>query len=897
LLKKSPVFKMSVVAISAFVILAIAVICGIYMNYMEYLEIGQQYTSVFWVDFNAKSLTFGISFILFFAIVFMNFSFIRSNLSGIDNSFSYLKKHFWFVISSIVIAIILSVISLKTVSDTIMPFLNSEFFGKGDPIFYMDIGYYVFQRPFYIAMISMLQSAMAFMIFFTAIMYIIFYGKFDFYNMKNILKEKGVIIHLISLIIIYFIIKAVTYKFVQESILFTQNSGFVGADYTNIKVWLKYYNAIPIIIVLAVILTIIFILRQKVKHAICSVMVYPVAFIITTLIASIVNVMVVDPNEMSVQSEYIQHNIDYTRSAYNLDNVVERAYEINNDLNEEKIMNNLDTVDNIRITDFDQTVNVLNQLQSLKTYYSFSDSDIVTYTLGGETTAVSIAAREINTDKLDDSAKTYVNEKMRYTHSTGVVANKINSVNDNGHLDFIVKNIPVTSEYEELHISQPRIYYGETKNNYVIVGTKDGELDDINKEGYFYQGQGGIGLNFFNKIILAVREADFKMLVSSQITSNSKILLNTNIMERVKKIAPFLKYDSDPTIVVDTDGTLKWIIDAYTTTEFYPYAQYTGDINYIRNSVKVVVDAYNGTVKFYIIDQTDPIIKCYNKIYPDLFEKTSFPLSLKEHIRYPMDIFTMQSNILEKYHITNANEFYQRKGVWSVSNEKMYEGKSQPVKPYYNYMKVDGDKAELVLMLPYTLAGKDNMISWLAVRCTGENYGQMIINNFTQSENVSGTYQIENIIDSDSEISKDISLWESSGSSVIRGNMLVVPIQNNLLYVEPLYITSGTDGSSLPQLARIVVSYNDKVVSEPTLNGCFEKLFGIKRETKDEDEESLDDYIKNVINSYNLVKETSQSGDWNGFGKAMQRLDNDINNLNGQVNMNDAQSTGEEMEK
>ena len=880
-MKNNPVVKMVVATVIAFFAFAAFVTCGIYMNYMEYLEIGTKMTSVFWVDFNAKALTVGISFVIFFIVIFSNFIIIRSNLVGIDNSFSYLKKNFWFVIFSIVIALALAVISSTKISSTIMPHINSEFFGKGDPVFYKDIGYYVFQRPFYISISEVLLAFSGLLIFVSAILYAVFYGKFDFYNMKSILKEKGVVIHIISLIMVYFVIKAVTYKFMGEEILFSRNANFVGADYADIKVWLKFYKIVPVILIAVVVVTTFFTLRQKFKPAILTVLVYPLIFIGTTIIASVVNTIVVDPNEMVVQNDYIQNNINYTRSAYNLDNAVEIDYEVKNNLDETKIVENINTINNIRINDFDQTVNILNQVQSLKTYYSFSDSDIVTYTLDGEPTAVSIAAREINTDRLADSAKTYVNMKMRYTHGFGVAANKINTVNANGHPNFIVRDIPVTSDYEELAVKEPRIYYGETKNDYVIVGTKDGEMDDVAGNGYAYQGKAGIGLNLFNRLILSLREADFKMLLSNQISSNSKILLNTNIMDRVNKIAPFLTYDKDPTIVIDDDGSLKWIIDAYTTTPYYPYSEYYGDYNYIRNSVKVVIDAYHGTTQFYIIDKTDPIIKSYARIYPYLFEKSEFPKTLAEHVRYPMDIFNVQSAMLQKYHISNAAEFYQNKGVWSVANEKISEGATQSVKPYYNYMSVDNQKAELVLMIPYTLANKDNMISWLAVRCTGENYGQMIIYHFSQNENIAGTYQVENRIDSDSVISKDISLWESSGSSVIRGNMLVVPVANNILYVEPIYITSGKDNSALPQLARIVVSYNDKVVAEPTLADCFKKLFGvtIKEDSDIEQADDIQTYIQRVIASYNDVKNYSQAGDWQAFGNAMSELDNDVNNL------------------
>ena len=886
---KNPVLKMCIVIAICVLIVVGIVTCGIYLNYMEYLEINPEFTSIFRIDFNANLLTFACAFVIFFVLLISNVFILKSNLLAIDNSFGYLKKNSLLYILSFFFSLVFSVMASNAVSDTIMPYLNSEFFGKGDPIFNKDIGYYVFQRPFYISIADTFSFFTGFLIFSVAILYLVFYGKFDFYNLKNILKEKGIVTHEITLIMIYFLIKAVAYKFIKEDILFDSAGNFVGADYVGLNVWLKFYNVAPIIIIAIVIATTVFILRQKLKPAFLTVMIYPVLFIATSIIAGIVNVMVVDPNEMAVQSAYIQHNIDYTRSAYGLDKAVENDYDIKYDLDAVKIERNLGTIDNIRINDFDQTVNILNQLQSLKTYYKFTDTDVVTYTINGEPTAVSIAAREINTDNLEDSAKTYINTKMRYTHGFGVVVNKMNTINDLGQPDFIVKDIPVNSQFDELKVTEPRIYFGETDNDYVIVGTKDGETDDVAQGGYYYQGKSGIGLNWFRRLILSVREADFNMLFSNQITKNSKILLNTNIIDRVKKVAPFLKYDNDPTIIID-NGSLKWIIDAYTTTEYYPYSEYTGEYNYIRNSVKVIVDAYHGDVKFYIIDKNDPIVKCYSKIYPNLFEKNDIPVSIAEHIRYPMDIFNVQSAMMQKYHIKKAPDFYQKKGVWSFANEKTAENITQPVKPYYNYMSVESGKTELVLMIPYTLSNKDNMISWVAVRCTGENYGQLIVYNFSQSENISGPYQVENRIDSDANVSKDISLWESSGSSVIRGNLIVVPVENNLLYIEPIYITSGIDGSALPQIARIVMTYNDVVVSEPTLGACLQRLFAY---TMPEDEitetdvsDDLNLYVIKAIDSYNDVKNYSQSGNWEEFGKAMNQLDVHMNNLQNKINEN-----------
>jgi hypothetical protein len=363
------------------------------------------------------------------------------------------------------------------------------------------------------------------------------------------------------------------------------------------------------------------------------------------------------------------------------------------------------------------------------------------------------------------------------------------------------------------------------------------------------------------------------MLVSGYITPESKILLNRNILKRVQRVAPFLEYDDDPYIVITGDGKLKWIIDIYTTSNYYPYSQSIGNINYIRNSAKAVVDAYDGTVEFYITDRSDPIINVYNNIYPDLFNKDKLPEDMAQHIRYPEQLFKIQAQIFRKYHMTNPVAFYNKADLWEISQEK-YRGQSKNVDPYYNLMKLPdiSTREELVLMIPYTLVKKENMVSWLAVRSEGDSYGQMVLYKFPKGINVYGTMQIENRIDSNPDISRELSLWDQGGSSVIRGNLLVIPINNSLLYVEPIYITAANE-SSLPEVKRIVVAYGDQIVMEPTLERALNVLFGGAQPVVPSKGESVTDIIERALKTFQDVKAYTRENDWENFGKAFKQLD------------------------
>ncbi|MBQ7040310.1 MAG: UPF0182 family protein, partial [Clostridia bacterium] len=503
--------------------------------------------------------------------------------------------------------------------------------------------------------------------------------------------------------------------------------------------------------------------------------------------------------------------------------------------------------------------------------------------------------REISKNNLEDAAKNYLNERFRFTHGFGVAMSKINSVTSKGQPDYLISNLVPEKKEGVPEITQPRIYFGQLTDDQVVVNTKIRELDysEGTKDIEFdYDGPAGIQLTFWNKLLFAFKTGDFRMLIANQITPKSRLLINRNIVERVKKVAPFFKYDTNPVIVIDDDGTLKWVIDGYTTSSELPYSQYTDGYNYIRNSFKVTVDAYTGEVQFYIIDNTDPIVQVYSKIYPTLFSKEDIPESIITKSKYPEYLFSTQCKIYAQYHAEDPTIFYNKNDMYAVANEK-YEQDVRPVAPYYNIMQLDAfnkEEAEMILMLPYTLTNRENMVSWIAVGCEGENYGKIISYKFPKDYTVYGPLQIENMIDNDPEISKEMTLWNSGGSNVIRGNLLVIPIKDTILYVEPVYITTDNQ-ASLPLLQRVIVGCGEEIVMEETLEDALKKLFRISSSsdqtatpdntTQTESIEIYDDKnsVKAVVDAYNTVESAFSKGNWAEFGEGMEALKQAVSDL------------------
>lgn len=536
---------------------------------------------------------------------------------------------------------------------------------------------------------------------------------------------------------------------------------------------------------------------------------------------------IVDPNEISREQPYIQRSIEYTKLAYNLDEMETVEYPVGQ-LNVEELKNNQDIIENIRILDQNATHTTYSQQQELRRYYEFADVDVDRYMVDGKYTQVMIAPREMKQEEIPEQSKNFNNLMFQYTHGFGLAMSPANRVTSTGLPYYLVKDIPPVSE-GGIEIRQPRIYYGELTSNNVIVKTRLAELDYTdgdNNQDYYYEEESGIPMKGINRLLLALRDMEYRYLFSSYITEESLYLETRNVLDRARRIAPFLSYDNDPYLVITDEGRLVYLLDAYTHTSRYPYSQaYTAEgPNYLRNSVKVAVDAYNGQVDFYLFDEKDPIAATYANIYPGLFRsKEEMPQDLRRHVRYPETMFEIQSLMLQDYHMTNPVVFYNREDRWAFADQII--GSERAVQePYYTISRLPGEREEeFVLLRNFTPYGRDNMVGWLAGRSDGENYGKLLLYTFSKGSQILGPMQVESQIDQDAEISSQLSLWGQAGSQLIRGNMLVYPVDDSLLYVEPLYLSS--DQNRYPQLLRLFVYYGDQIVMAETLDEALEELF------------------------------------------------------------------------
>ncbi len=588
------------------------------------------------------------------------------------------------------------------------------------------------------------------------------------------------------------------------------------------------------------------------------------AIFVTGIIPNLVQWLIVQPNELERELPYIKHSIEYTRKGFNLDKIKVETFDPNAKLTYTDIKKNNLTINNIRLWDKRPLLQTNRQLQQIRLYYEFSDADYDRYSILTEKPSgqlstdlqkqqVLISPRELNYELVPEKAKTWVNKHLVYTHGYGFTLSPVNRVTEGGLPEFFVKNIGADPRLDEdttlevspriqniIPIGKPRLYYGLLTNTQIMTSTQVKELDfPLGNENIYniYDGEGGIVIGTgWKRLLFAYYLKNWQMLFTDNFTSETKLLFRRNILERVKAIAPFLHYDSNPYLVVaDSNSTsvdhnyLYWMIDAYTTSNLYPYSDPEGaEFNYIRNSVKVIIDAYNGKVKFYYLEaDQDPIISTLKQVFPNLFDPIEeMPIMLRQHIRYPVDLFSIQSQHLLTYHMSDPIVFYNREDLWRVPVE-IYADKQQPVEPYYLIMRLPTEKSEeFILLQPFTPASRNNLVAWLSARSDLEHYGNLLLYRFPKQRLIFGPEQVEALINQTPEISEQISLWNRQGSRVIQGNLLVIPIEQSLLYVEPLYLEATEN--SLPTLVRVIVASENRIVMRPTLEQALKDVFQVK---------------------------------------------------------------------
>jgi len=776
-------------------------------------------------------------------------------------------------------------------------FLHPTPFNIIDPIFGKDIGFYVFQLPFYEFLYRLFVWALFLIAFWVAAAYFVA-ESIGGGQGKGFLKSDAARYHLSALAAVYFLARAFGYQLDQYNLLHSAGGIVYGPTYTDIHANLLAYKILfwVSIVIAIIILVNIFMKRFRlVMYSIATMVI--ISVLVGGIYPIIIQKIVVVPNELNKETPYIENSIRFTRMAYNLDEVDKKEFPAGRTLTADDIRNNMDTVENIRLWDYRPLQSTYSQIQEMRTYYELKSIDVDRYIINGVYRQLMLSPRELNQEQLPDNAKTWVNQRLKYTHGYGIVASPVNQVTTEGLPQLMIKDIPPVTG-SDVKVERPEIYFGESTDNYVIVNAREEEFDypsgDVNAYS-MYQGNNGVKVgSLLKRALFALSLGDYKLLLSSEVTSDSQVLYYRNINQRVPKIASFLKYDADPYMVIE-GGKLYWIWDAYTTTNMYPYAEpFEGGLNYIRNSVKVVVDAYSGVVDYYISDDSDPLIKTYSSIFPGMFKPLGdMPAGLRNHIRYPSDMFMVQANKYLNYHMEDPVVFYNKEDQWNLPAE-MISGNKQNMEPYYTIVKLPGEsKSEYIQILPFTPHKKINMISWLAGRSDGENYGKLLLYEFPKQELVYGPQQIEARIDQDSYISQQITLWSQKGSAVNRGNLLVIPIKDSLLYVEPLYLQS--EQSKMPELRRVIVAHGDKIVMEPTLEEALNKIFGkgsavqeIQQPQGQEPQPGTTiDSVKGLAAEASRIYEEGQSkikaGDWAGYGESTKKLKEILDQLSRQT--------------
>jgi uncharacterized membrane protein (UPF0182 family) len=648
---------------------------------------------------------------------------------------------------------------------------------------------------------------------------------------------------------------------------------------------LPAYNALAIILGVAAVLMLANIYLRKAWAVWVPLAVWLVASLLLLDAApAIIQRLIVTPDELAREKQYIERSIEYTRQAFDLTDITEIPFAGDTALTREDLEANQDTVENIRLWDWQPLQRTYRQLQEIRTYYEFGDVDVERYTLADGPRSVMLSAREMRIDQLPEQAQTWINEHLIYTHGQGVVLNAVNEVTEEGLPELLVQGIPPRSSDPALEINSPEIYFGEMENNYVIVGTTENELDypqGATNVYTRYQGEDGIRLDsLWRRLIFSIHFGDLPILISRSITDESRMLMHRQIQDRIENVAPFLWLDADPYIVI-SEGKLFWIQDAYTFSNRYPYSEPVntgaGKVNYLRNAVKVVVDAYNGSLTFYAADPEDPILQTYKGIYPELFTPyEAMPEALRQHVRYPEDLFSIQARMYMTYHMRDVQVFYNREDLWQQAIE-VRGGQEVLVEPYFVIMRLPGKKeSDFMLMLPLTPAGKDNMIAWLYADSDGEDYGEMGVLEFSKQELIYGPRQIEARIDQDPVISQQLSLWNQRGSQVIRGNLMVIPVDGGLIYVEPIFLQA--ESGRLPELKRVIVAHGSHISMGNTLAEALTGAFsGQPPRPVEEIEDTVpaNNVAALVLSAqahYEAAQECLARSDWTCYGREQDAL-------------------------
>lgn len=845
-------------------IIALAVIFSLsvyyYTEFLWFESVG--YGNVF-----LTYLAYSVGFSLLIFVIFMVFLTI-TNLVIRQVTMEFLGEPFKIPHLLDLIISIFATFSTQNLWKSMLFYFNASDFGIKDPIFGIDAAFYVFKLPFLKTILgatlaaAMTSAAIAIFAYIYAFRWVKSFEEF-----KEIFPSSG-FLHLGLNAFLILSLTAALIFISRYEIVHSQRGLLSGAGYVEANILspsLLFVSAIAVITGVASAYLIAKRNFEMLGYVIATFV--AVSILAAVVIPFTVQKFQVEPSELSYESKYLNYSIHYTLYAYGLQNVDHRYFEYNPIVKYEDVEKAKATIDNVRVWDHRPISDVFRQLQQIRTYYFINDVDVDRYYINGSYVQLLLAARELSTDLLPSKAQTWLNKHLIYTHGYGIVASPVNAISKEGLPDFFLYDIPPKGE---IKIERPEIYYGEMTDNYVVVNTLLEEFDYPKGDVTVftkYAGDGGVKLDYMRKLLYAFRFGDVNLILSSYITDESRLLMHRNIVERVSTIIPFFVYDDDPYVAI-IDGQIYWIIDAYSMLNGFPYSAEIGGYSYMRNPVKVFVNAYNGSVKFYIVEE-NAYVKTLENALP-VFER-DMPQEFRKHIRYPKDFFKVQASIYSTYHMKDVTAFYNREDVWEVPHEK-FEGENVQMEPYYVMLAIE-DKPEFVLILPFTPKNRDNMIAWMAARCD-EKYGELIVYEFPKSELIYGPMQVETRIDQDAELSKLFALWNRAGSRVVRGNLLVIPINNSVLYVEPVYLRG--EFAKIPELRGVIVVHNDELKMGPNLYESLKMLFAreaVKTELKPMPEKpNAEQKLEILKECYSKLMDAVKQGDWATFGEMLKKI-------------------------
>lgn len=876
-------------------IAAFSRLVGLYVDWLFFVETGYRFvfSRVITVEL-LSGLTFGVFAFLF---IFINvrltnrIAFPTANIS--INGYTTVSLNTDRIVGlsrllGLLVALFIGVIGAlwgASLWDQILFFMKAVPTGVFDPIFEKDVGFYLFKLPLY----QSLSAFLGFLLFISLLISVVSYViKRGFHvNRFQLFVAREIRLHLGILAALVLLKTAFGFWLDRFDLLYAPHTVITGAGYTDLHAKLFVINILMVLCVIAAAAFILAFAKSRFRSAF-----YPVGAIIAVYIIGMViypNLLQnfkVTPNELDLEKPFIEHHIKFTRYGYDLEKIDLRPFDVEYNLSANDIRKNDATIRNIRLWDESPLLKTLGQLQQIRTYYKFTSIENDRYTVDGKYLQVMLSARELSYDDLP--SKSWINEKLVFTHGNGVSLAHVARITPEGLPEFIMKDIPPSSITKDIKVSTPEIYFGELTRSYAIANTRIPEFSYPTSEGNVYssyKGSGGVAFDsFFKRLIFAAHFKDAKIMLSSDIKTDSRILYYRNITERIRRATPFLSLDQDPYIVISDSGKLYWMVDAYTVSTHLPYSRRLRNrVNYMRNSVKITVDAYNGAIRYYLSDPDDPIAKVYSAMFPGLFQDLdAMPEDLRKHIRYPKDIFKTQVALYATYHMSDPKTFYNKEDLWEIPS---YGDKSMD--PYYLIMKIPGEKnEEYVLLAPYTPAKRDNLAAWFAARCDTPNYGRLIVYTFPRDRLIYGPRQIDARIDQDSYISQQLTLWGQRGSQVIRGSLLIIPVESALIYIQPLYL-AAQDKGGLPELRRIIVAYENNVVMDQTLEGALQKVFGGKAATPASAQAGVTprptgvkELAGEAAKTFERMMQLQRQGDWAGYGEQMKRLERLLKDMN-----------------